>query len=125
MNNPLALIIEDEEDIAVLCSHVLKSLGFETEIIHTGEAALERLAIIVPAVVLLDLNLPPGISGAAILRRIRADKRLAATRAIVVTGQPAIAETLQDEADLVLLKPFSISQLSDLVSRLHPTGSSD
>jgi len=25
----------------------------------------------------------------------------------------------------VLLKPFSISQLSDLVSRLHPTGSSD
>ncbi len=125
MNNPLALIIEDEQDVAMLSSHVLKSLGFETEIIGVGDKALARLAVTAPDVVLLDLHLPHGVSGIDILHRIRADERLKATRVIIVTGQPHMAETLRDEADLVLLKPFSIDQLSDLVARLRPDDTSD
>ena len=125
MNNPLALIIEDEQDVATLSSHVLKSLGFETEIIGLGDKALARLAVTAPDVVLLDLHLPHGVSGIDILHHIRADERLKATRVIIVTGQPHMAETLRDEADLVLLKPFSIDQLSDLVARLRPGDTSD
>jgi len=124
MNNPLALIIEDEVDVATLVSHALKSLGFETEVFQAGDKALTRLAVIVPDVVLLDLNLPHGVSGADILRQIRADARLMATHVILLTGQPHIAEPLRDEADLVLLKPFSIDQLTDLVTRLRPGSAS-
>ena len=125
MNNSLALIVEDEQDVATLSSHVLQSLGFETEIIEMGDKALARLAVTVPDVVLLDLHLPHGVSGIDILRQIRADQRLKATRVIIVTGQPHMADTLRDEADLVLLKPFSINQLSDLVARLRPRDTSD
>ncbi len=117
---PGALIIEDDKEVADLYGHVLKSLGFETEIIRTGEEALARLTAIVPAVVLLDLNLPPHVSGMDVLHQIRADPRLAQTGVIVVTGHPELAETVSNEANLVLLKPIDIDQLSNLIRQLHP-----
>jgi two-component system C4-dicarboxylate transport response regulator DctD len=119
MNNPSALIVEDDKDVAELYGRVLASLGFAIEITQTGEAALARLAVAVPNVVLLDLHLPPHVSGADILHHIRADQRLAETRVVVVTGHPDLAETVKDEADLVLLKPVDVGELSDQVARLH------
>ena len=125
MINPRALIVEDDKDVSELYRHVLESLGFETEVIRTGEAASARLTAIVPAVVLLDLLLPPHISGADILHQIRADKRLTETRVIVVTGHPELAETVGDEADAVLIKPVDVAQLSELITHLHPRDKSD
>jgi CheY-like chemotaxis protein len=120
MTNRRALVIEDDKDIAELYGRVLESLGFETEIIRRGEAASARLTAVVPAVVLLDLHLPSHISGSDILHQIRADKRLIETRVIVITGHPELAETIRDEADMVLNKPVDVGQLSDLISRLYP-----
>jgi CheY-like chemotaxis protein len=125
MINPHALAVEDDRDIAELYGRVLESLGFETEILRTGEAALARLAVVAPVMVLLDLNLPPHISGSDVLHQIRADKRLAETRVIVVTGHPELAEAIGDEADAVLIKPVDVSLLSDLIARLHPRDRSD
>ena len=125
MINPHALIIEDDKDSAELYCHVLEPLGFETEIIRTGEAASARLKVIVPAVVLLDLHLPVRISGTDILHQIRADKRLTETRVVVITGHPVLAETIHDKADAVLIKPVDVGELSDLIMRLHPRGKSD
>lgn len=119
MKKPLVLIIEDDKDVAELFNHVIEPLGFETEVVRRGDIALSRLASIVPAVVLLDLHLPE-VSGKDILRQIRADERLAETRVIVITAHSHMSDILQDEADLVLLKPVSVDQLSDLVLRLQP-----
>jgi hypothetical protein len=44
---------------------------------------------------------------------------------IVVTGHPELAETVRDEADVVLIKPVDVDQLSDLIVRLHPRDRSD
>ena len=125
MNNPSALIIEDDKDVAELYGRVLESLGFAFEIMRTGEAALAWLTASVPDVVLLDLHLPSHVSGTDVLHHIRADQRLAETRVIVVTGYPDLAETVRDEADLVLLKPVDVSQLSDLVARMRPRDRGD
>ncbi len=125
MNSRLALIIEDDKDVAELYHQVVESAGFAAEVIRTGEAALTRLAVTTPAVVLLDLNLPPHVSGADVLRQIRADKRLAETKVIVVTGHPDRAEAVRDQADLILLKPVDVSQLSDHIARLRPGGIGD
>ena len=120
MANPRALVIEDDKDISELYGRVLESLGFETEIIRSGEAASARLTAVVLAVVLLDLHLPGHASGSDILHQIRADKRLVETRVVVITGHPELADTIRDEADVVLNKPVDVEQLSDLISRLHP-----
>jgi DNA-binding response OmpR family regulator len=121
MNNPRALIVEDDKDVAELYSRVLATLGFETETTRTGEAALGRLAVIAPEVVLLDLSLPSHVSGKDIVQQIRADKRLIETRVIVITGHPDLADTVRDEADAVFFKPVDISQLSDTIARLRKT----
>ena len=117
MSQSFALIIEDDEDLSVIFSEALQAAGFKTEIARAGDVALARLAVTTPEVVVLDLHLPR-VAGMDILHQIRADPRLGATRVIVATAHPRMAESLRDEADLVLLKPISFSQLRDLAAIL-------
>jgi CheY-like chemotaxis protein len=114
---PLAMIIEDHEDAAVIFANALQGTGFEIEIIHSGDAAIKRLAETTPAVVILDLHLPR-VSGAEILRQIRANMRLAGTYVIVATAYPDLAMGLEAKADQAFLKPVSFTQLQDLALRL-------
>ena len=54
----------------------------------------------------------------------RADGRLSATRVLITTADPSTAQVLEDQADLVLIKPVSFTQLRDLAARLVLTISS-
>jgi CheY-like chemotaxis protein len=62
----------------------------------------------------------PDIDGNIILAQIRADERLSAVNVILATADAVFAQALQSQAELVLLKPVSFSQLTDLASRFHP-----
>lgn len=117
MNERLALIIEDDYDASVIFAKALEVIGFSTEVIVSGEKALERLAETVPEVIVLDLHLPEVI-GTDILKSIRSDSRLDATRVIIATADPRSADTIQDQADLVLIKPTTFSQVRDFAKRL-------
>lgn len=117
---PLALIIEDEADLATIFSRVLEMAKFKTEIALDGGIALERLDTITPHLVVLDLHLPQ-ISGTDILYRIRASERLAATRIIIVTADLIQAEALEALVDAVLIKPIRINQLLEVTHRLYPS----
>jgi DNA-binding response OmpR family regulator len=116
---PLALIVEDDQKQATIFAQALRMAEFETEVIRDGNEALNRLASVVPAVVVLDLHLPQ-VGGKDILQEIRADSRLDNTRVILATADALLADSLQSEADLVLLKPISFGQLRDLAKRLRP-----
>ena len=124
MSNRLALIIEDAADLAVIFAEAVRAAGFRPEIIRTGDAALERLAAIVPDIVVLDLHLPH-VAGTTILQRIRSDERLVQTKVIIATADPRMAEPFDGAADLVLLKPISFSQLRDLAARLRSNATRD
>jgi DNA-binding response OmpR family regulator len=117
MNKPTAFIVEDDRDLANIFAEALQAGGFDTYIIRSGDTALAQLATTVPDVIVLDLHLPH-VSGVEILRQVRADARLAETRVIIATADPRMAESVEDQADLSLLKPISFSQLRDLAVRL-------
>ena len=117
--NPLALVIEDDAEQLYIFTEALRLAEFKTEAIQDGQTALTRLSEIEPAIVVLDLHLPHA-SGKDILRQVRASARLAETRVILATADPATADMLQQEADLVLIKPISFIQLRDLATRLRP-----
>ena len=121
-NSPLALIIEDEPDSAVIFSMALQQAGYETEIALDGNEALKRLRMIIPTIVLLDLQLPQ-VSGKDILQQIRKDSRLAGTKVILATADALRAQSLSESADLILLKPIGFQQLRDLATRLRPRDS--
>jgi CheY-like chemotaxis protein len=112
-----ALVIEDDEDLAVIFSSALGEAGFTTEIILSGDAAMQRLAETQPAMIVLDMQLP-GISGIDILKHVREDERLAKTIVILATANPLMADMVRKQADLVLIKPVSFAQLRDLAARL-------
>ena len=122
MTLPLALVIEDDPDIANVFSFALQLAGYTTQAIEDGGLAIEQLNILVPALVVLDLNLPH-VSGESILQHIRAQARLAKTRVIIATAKDRAAEFLHQEADMVLIKPISTNQLMELAARLKPASS--
>ena len=124
MSNPVALVIEDDRDLATLFAIALRMAGVETEIVHAGDTALARLAVLVPDLVVLDLHIPR-TAGIDILRHIRADARLSGTRVVVVTGDLLAAKDIQNQADQILIKPFSFDELQDLVTGLTQVGSPD
>jgi CheY-like chemotaxis protein len=116
MTKPLAFVVEDDPQLSQIFTITL-SESFEVEAITDGAHALARLSEVAPHLIVLDINLP-GASGAQVLHFIRSDSRLAATRVILATANSRHAEELQDQADIVLLKPVSIMQLRDLANRL-------
>lgn len=119
MNNQLAVIIEDDQDLSNIYARALRAAEFDIEIIRDGRQALVRLAELQPIIVILDLHLPH-ISGDKILQHIRSDPRLAQTQVIITSADHILADSLKLEADLVLVKPISFIQLRDLAARLRP-----
>jgi CheY-like chemotaxis protein len=122
MNKPLALIIEDDPQLSQIFSLALGG-QFTTEAIQDGETALKRLAEVIPNIIVLDLNLPQ-VPGEQILAYLCSEARLTETRVILATADARQAEYLQDQVDIVLLKPVNPIQLRELAQRMmniqHP-----
>jgi CheY-like chemotaxis protein len=116
----LALIIEDDEDLANIFAEALRGVGFDVEHIADGQMAQERLKNgATPYLILLDMHLPY-ISGAELLTNvIKKDDRLAKAIVIITTADARMGEAYTELADFVMIKPISFVQLRDLTSRLH------
>ena len=119
--NELALIIEDDEDLANIFAEALRGVDFEVEHVADGQVAQERLKKgTAPYLILLDMHIPH-LSGADLLTNvIRKDERLAKTIVIITTADARMGEAYTEQADFVLIKPISFVQLRDLTSRLKP-----
>ena len=119
--NQLALIIEDDEDLASIFAEALRGVGFDVELAADGRIAQERLANgIPPFLILLDMHLPH-ISGADLLTNIiKKDERFAKTIVIITTADARMGEAYTEQVDFVMIKPISFVQLRDLTSRLKP-----
>ena|SRR5512134_2378510 len=117
----LALVIEDDEDLAQIFAEALRGVGFDVEILANGQVAEERLRKgTVPYLILLDMHIPH-ISGADLLTNIiKKDERLSQAIVIITTADARMGEAYTEQADFVMIKPISFIQLRDLTSRLKP-----
>lgn len=116
MTKPCVFVVEDDPKLNEIIAITLQA-DFEVETCADGDTAVKRLRYLAPQIVVLDLNLP-GTPGRDILALIRADERLAKTRVILTTADSLQAETLTNDADIVLLKPVSPMQLKELALRI-------
>jgi PAS domain S-box-containing protein len=104
-----ALLVEDRDDLRATMLRIFRQLGFETEAVESGEAALERLRAAGPIDLLFtDILLPGGIDGATLAE---AAERLRPGLAVVLTS----GDTRQVDASRlkwpVLPKPFRVAAL--------------
>lgn len=101
------LVVEDDPALAASLVTFLAGAGYPTEHAPTALAALERLRDDpLPSVILLDLLLP-GIDGFELLRRLRADDRLATIPVCVISALvPGVLNTLAPAVECTLPMPF-------------------
>ncbi len=107
------LIVEDEQDLAHLLTYNLTAAGFETEVTHTGAAALAKAKSFKPELVLLDLMLPD-LPGSEVLRLVKEDPNLRRTAVVMVTAKGQEQDRVQGlemGADDYVVKPFSVREL--------------
>ena len=80
------LIVEDNERSMKLFRDVLRTRGYLTLEAATGEQAIELAETHVPALILMDVQLP-GIDGATALSHLRELERTATIPVVALTAQ--------------------------------------
>jgi signal transduction histidine kinase/CheY-like chemotaxis protein len=111
MRGRRVLVVDDEPDIADLIAGQLAALDVRTEIVTSGEAALERLRQEHFDAVTLDI-LMPGLDGFDVLREIRADPQLRHTPIVFVSvfsGRRELA------GEFVVGKPIDADELREVL----------
>jgi len=113
---PVVLLVDDDPAIRRAVGAGLELEGFAVVAASGGRAALEAVARVHPAVVLLDLSMPD-LDGLEVLRRLRADGDQVPV--CVLSARDEIDDRvrgLQAGADDYVVKPFA---LEEVVARLH------
>ena len=115
---PNALIIDDETDIWVLLSNILRKHNLKTYYVNNLEAATRRLVQEVPAVIFLDNHLPDGF-GLDFIRFIKLN--YPATKIVMITGydlQEDRNRALNEGADAFISKPFTREMINETLKNL-------
>jgi two-component system, sensor histidine kinase len=79
------LVVDDNQDAADSLGAMLKMLGAEVDVAHSGAAALEAVQARAPAIAFLDIGMPD-MDGYEVARRIRAAPRSKYTMLVALTG---------------------------------------
>ncbi|MCA8966325.1 MAG: response regulator [Planctomycetes bacterium] len=112
----LALIVDDEEDLAAAVEALLHRAGFRTAKVFDGKAGVQAAQELRPDLILLDYELPE-LDGLEVLAQLRADPT---TRSIPVLLNSAGRVSLADieKADGFLAKPYPESLLCEMIDRV-------
>jgi len=109
------LVVEDERDIARLVKHALEREGdCSVEIVESGDQALRLVAEELPALIILDVNLPV-LSGFEVCRILRARPATAGVPIIMLTARVNEQDRVSGldlGADDYMTKPFSPRELA-------------
>jgi two-component system, response regulator, stage 0 sporulation protein F len=112
------LLVDDEESIHLLYREEFEEEGYEVHSALSGEEALEKLKIIRPDLIILDINMP-GMNGIDALRRI---KEVNPTMKVILSS--AYQEFKQDLAswasDEYIVKSSNLDELKAAVRRHLP-----
>jgi DNA-binding response OmpR family regulator len=105
----MVVIADDESSIRLLVHATIESDDFAVMEASNGAEAWALIKQHKPGLVLLDVQMP-GRSGLEVLRLIKADPELKATRVILLTSKAQETDVevgLMAGADFYLTKPFS------------------
>ncbi|HWE83010.1 MAG TPA: response regulator [Gaiellaceae bacterium] len=117
------LVVEDNERNMKLFRDVLQASGYATLEARTGEEAVELAVSALPALVLMDVQLP-GIDGVEALARLRADEQTASIPVLALTAQAMHGDResfLEAGFDGYLSKPVDLAELLQAVDE-HARG---
>ena len=115
------LLVEDEDDIALALSIILRRRGHETTWAPTGREGLHAAREIRADLVVLDIGLPD-IDGWEVLSGIRESSSVPVLVLTAAGREEDRERGLRSGADAYLTKPFGSSVLCDVVDGLLSPG---
>ena len=115
----LILIVDDEEPIIEMLATFVADLGYTPLVAQNGQQALDLARECGPALIITDLMMPV-MNGADLIVALRAEAaaqgRASPPIVLLTAGSRRAASQLPVEA--VLLKPFDLTQLEQVIRRL-------
>ena len=115
----LILIADDEEPIVEMLAAFVEDLGHTPLLAQNGQQALALAREHWPALIITDLMMPM-LSGAELVQSLRAEAaargRAAPPIVLLTAGSARAASQLQ--VDALVLKPFDLDQLEQVIRRL-------
>ncbi len=115
--NNRILVVDDSATIRRSLEQWLKSLGYPVGLAADGQEALDQMRLCLPALVLLDLDMPR-VDGFAVIRAMRAESALQEVPIIVISSRTEHEnreKALALGANRVLAKPYRESELLGLI----------
>lgn len=112
------LVVEDDIASAMLLQDFLQALGHPVEHWADGSNFLERVQLFRPALILLDVQLPDGITGFDLLTALRQEAALHQLPVVMVTAtamQGDRERCLAAGATDYLSKPIQTAQIESLL----------
>jgi two-component system phosphate regulon response regulator PhoB len=119
-DNPLVLVAEDSATVLAMVTARLERSGYDVIAARDGEAAVQLARERLPAVVILDVEMPV-LNGLEVARRLRGDEATRAIPIIMLTGNDGAADIeagLAAGAAEYVTKPFSPQDLMVSVERI-------
>lgn len=107
------LVVDDQRANVEMAAELLRVRGYQVDIALSGEAALERVRVSPPDLVVMDIVMP-GLDGYEVCRRLRAQEATALLPIVLVTSLDPHAERLKGieaGADDFLSKPVNWPEL--------------
>ncbi|HEY1389951.1 MAG TPA: response regulator [Ktedonobacterales bacterium] len=105
------LVVDDDEGLLETLHDLLEMEGYSVVVAHNGMEALEKLEMLKPAVVLLDLRMPR-MDGATFAREVHQRGNLGSLYIIVMTANLDAHKTAAAiGANDFLAKPFDVDEL--------------
>ncbi len=111
---PGCLVVDDSVSVRRATMAFVEDLGMRADSAIDGEDALAKVRRQVPALMIVDLEMPR-MDGLALVRAIRADPRTAGVPTIMITTRAGAAQRAQAAAagvDAFLAKPFVEEELA-------------
>ena len=112
--NPKVLIVDDDQDLLDMIGLFIEIEGYQTELVTSGESALEAIRNAPPDLMILDLVMP-GLGGFDVLSRMRKEFPQLNLPVIMVTAQEersAHVQALQNGVVDYIQKPVDFGVLS-------------
>jgi CheY-like chemotaxis protein len=120
LSAPLVLVVDDVADNRDMYAEYMRLSGYRVVTACTAEEAFTRMAVEVPALIVMDLALP-GLDGWEATRRIKSDARTRHVPVLIVTGYAMpdhLDRAMKVGADAVLTKPCIPDELREQVRSL-------
>ncbi len=114
-----ALIVDDDFDSADMLAELVAARGFTAQTANSLREARGRIALQMPDLILLDLQLPDG-SGMELCRDAELQEK---AEIVLITGHASLEtslEALRLGAADYLIKPIQLKQLEGILSRVMP-----